>query len=263
MRSNKTIFWISFFAGVISIGLIVLFHFLGWKFSEHQEIYTAVENVFISLVGGAFLSAVTSAVGFLTTKRQYETNFASLYIEITNLIKDFGNWYVWDRKDIKYLEKKDIDKYEKENPDCDSLKYKLDSDKENDKIIKRFANILESIKNFNYDEFYKITDDYCSFWFWKKQNKVFNKMTSMITAVRKYDILTTEQNYGFGLYQSGVYPAYHLYKYILPIYSNLYNKEATIKDICKLEGEFLELTKLNYRLSKVYKTNKKSKEEAK
>lgn len=263
MRSNKTIFWISFFTGVVSVALIVLFHWLGFKFGEQKEIYTAVENLFISLVGGAFLSAVTSAVGFLVIKRQHETNFASLYIEITNLIKDFGNWYVWDRKNIKYLEKKDIDKYEKENPDGDSLKYKLDSDKENDKIIKSFANILENIKNFNYDEFYKITDDYCSFWFWKSKNKVFNKMTNMVESVRKYDILTTDQNYGFSLYQSGVYPAYHLYKYVLPIYSNLYNKESTIKDICKSESEFLELTKLNYRLSKVYNTKKKNKEKVK
>ena len=259
MRNNKTIFWISFFTGVVSVALILLFYWIGCKFSEQKEIYTAVENVFISLVGGAFLSAVTSAVGFLMIRRQHETNFASLYIEVTNLIKDFGNWYVWDRKDIKYLEKKDIDKYNKENPNADSLKYKLDSDKENDKIIKRFADILENIKNFNYDEFYKITDDYCSFWFWKNQNKVFKKMANMISIVRKYDILTTEQNYGFGLYQSGIYPGYHIYKYILPIYSNLYNKEATIKEICKLEGEFLELTKLNYLLSKVYKINKKSK----
>ena len=263
MRSNKTLFWISFFAGIISVGLIVLFHYLGFKFSQQKEIYTAVENVFISLVGGAFLSSVTSAVGFLTTKRQNETNFESLYIGITNLIKDFGNWYVLDRKDIKYLEAKDIEKYKKENPNGDFLKYKLDSDNANDKIIKRFANILENIKNYNFDEFYKITDDYCSFWFWKNQNKIFNKMTNMVDMVRKYDILTTEQNYGFGLYQSGTYPGYHLYKYILPIYSNLYNKEATIPTIYKLEGEFLELTKLNYRLSKNYKTKKKDKEKTK
>lgn len=263
MRSNKKVFWISLFSGIISVGLIVLFYWLSTKYICQKDIYTAIENVFISLVGGAFLSAVTSAVGYIIIKRQHETDFASQYIKITNLIKDFGNWYVWDRKDIKYLEKKDIDKYEKENPNADSLKYKLDSDKENDKIIKKFADILENIKNFNYDEFYKITDDYCSFWFWKNQNKVFKKMANMISIVRKYDILTTEQNYGFGLYQSGVYPAYHVYKYILPIYANLYNKDATIKDICKLEGEFLELTKLNYRLSKVYKTNKKSKEKVK
>ena len=88
MRSNKTIFWISFFTGVVSVALIVLFHWLGFKFGEQKEIYTAVENLFISLVGGAFLSAVTSAVGFLVIKRQHETNFASLYIW-RNLILEY------------------------------------------------------------------------------------------------------------------------------------------------------------------------------
>ncbi len=263
MKSNKKIFWLSFFVGIISIFLIVLFHCLGFKFSCQKEIYSAVENVFISLVGGAFLSAFTSVVGFLTIKRQQETNFASLYVELTNLIKDFGNWYVWAGKDIKYLEKKDIDKLKKENPNEDFLQYKLDNDKENDKIISRFADILEMIKNFNYDEFYKITDDYCSFWLCKNKNKVFNKMKDMITITRKYDILTTDQNYAFGLYRSGIYPASYIYKHILPIYSNLFNNEATIKDICNLEVEFLKLTKLNYHLSKIYKPNKKSKEKTK
>ena len=69
MRSNKKVFWISLFSGIISVGLIVLFHWLSTKYICQKDIYTAIENVFISLVGGALLSAVTSAVGYIITQK--------------------------------------------------------------------------------------------------------------------------------------------------------------------------------------------------
>ena len=107
MRSNKKLFWFSLFSGIVSIGLIVLFHWLSAKYIYQKDIYTAIENVFISLVGGAFLSSVTALIGFYNTKRKYIVDFSSDYITVLNKIKCLHNVMNWHYDDIKYVDLND------------------------------------------------------------------------------------------------------------------------------------------------------------
>lgn len=86
MRANKKVFWISLAAMVLSIIAIVLFTIFNCNIV--CEIFL---NIFISLVGGAFLSAVTAFVVFSTKRKEYIITYCTEYIKVFNLLLDIQN----------------------------------------------------------------------------------------------------------------------------------------------------------------------------
>lgn len=248
MRSNKKMFWLSALSGIISIGLIILFYWLSIKFDEQSDIYIAIENVFISLVGGAFLSLATALIGFYNTQRKYIVDFSSDYITILNNIKCLHNIMNWHYKDIKYVDYNDSElKLTNKQKNEQQKIYNLD----NSKYIPMIYEAIKSIATYNYNRIHEILDDYTGLWIWHKNPQARVQMKIMIDEVYKYHILYKKCKLDYSLYEQGDYDNYLFYTKVITEYHKTC-QEVTIEHLCEEHQIFLKITKINEYLKSIY-----------
>lgn len=246
MRSNKKVFWVSLISGIISIGLIVLFHWLSTKYICQKDIYTAIENVFISLVSGAFLSLVTALIGFYNTKRKYIVDFSSDYITVLNNIKCLHNMMNWHYDDIKYVDYKDTELTDEQKNEQQKI-YDID----NSRYIPMFYEAIKEIATYNYNRLHEILDDYTGLWIWHKNPKARVQMKIMMDEAYKYHILYKKCKLDYSLYEQGDYDNYLFYTKVIAEYHKTC-KEVTMENLCEEHQIFLKITKINDYLKSIY-----------
>lgn len=248
MRSTKKVFWASLITGIISIGLIILFHSLSSINSNQKDIYTAVENVFISLVGGAFLSSATAFIGFKNIKRKYIVDFSSDYLTIINKIKCLQNIINWHFNDIKYVQfSKSDSKLDHEQKIEQQKVYDID----NDRYVPMIYNSIKDVSAFNLNRMYEILDDYTGLWLFSKNPKARVQMKIMMDEVLKYHIANKQCKVDYALYEQKDYDNYLFYTKVISEYYKTC-KEVSIKNLCDEHKIFLKVTKINDYLKSIY-----------
>ncbi len=219
MRANKKVFWISLGAMLLSIVAIVLFTI--FKCNIVCEVFL---NIFISLVGGAFLSAVTAFVVFSTKRKEYIVTYCTEYIKVFNVLLDIQNWYShW----ATFPDKK---------PNNESIQY----------VLKRF----EDISCYDYSTMLMILDDYCALGFCL--SKTGQKLKEMIKAVEEanYAYNKTDSK-KFSLYRVNTYDENYMYEFFIKAKSvDINNLFFKMKE---LQSELLEISKINNYLNSIHK----------
>lgn len=248
MRSNKKIFWISIFVGIVSIVLMILFHWLSIRYVNQKDIYTAIENIFISLVGGAFLSSVTAFIGFYNTKRKFIVDFASNYVDILNNIKYLHNLMNWHYRDIKYLNCQDP-KLQLTDDQKDEQQKIYDID--NNRYIPMIYNAIREIATYNYNRMHEILDDYTGLWILNKNPKARFQMKIMMDEAYKYHILHKKCNIDYQLYEQKDYDNYLFYTKVITEYYKTC-EEVTMEHLHEEYQMFLNITKINEYLKSIY-----------
>lgn len=230
MRSNKTVFWISIGAAILSVIAIVVSVLLYNKYG--CEIYDIIKNIFISLVGGALLSAATSFVSYSNTRKQYIIRFSSQYTSLVNIIKQLANWYNWNYKEINY-----------QNNIKDSIGY--------DEKVKQFFDVQQKLYEYDFDKIYEVLDDFCELTYTKTPIQPF--MKSMLNMINKYNVnYMKKENESYTLYKQGTYNEYLLFENVIKSFYKL-DINKGIAQLSNKQNEFLELTKINEYLKKIYK----------
>lgn len=82
MRANRKVFWISVVVAILSIVAIAIFS------NYENKTCKILSNVFISLVGGAFLAAASAYVTFNIKRKEYIIKFDTDYIGVFNILVD-------------------------------------------------------------------------------------------------------------------------------------------------------------------------------
>ena len=230
MRANRTVFWISIGAAILSVIAIVVSVLLYNKYG--CEIYDIIKNIFISLVGGALFSAATSFVSYSNTRKQYIIRFSSQYTSLVNIIKKLANWYNWNYKEINY-----------QNNIKDSIGY--------DEKVKQFFDIQQKLYEYDFDKIYEVLDDFCELAYTKTPIQPF--MKSMLNMINKYNVnYMKKENESYTLYKQGTYNEYLLFENVIKSFYKLDINEG-IAQLSNKQNEFLELTKINEYLKKIYK----------
>lgn len=260
MNVNKKVFWWSLLFFCLSIIGIVIFNIL-YKNYPCYSIFSIFLNIFISLVGGAMISLVTSSVSFYQLKKQYEIKFYSEISNIRNILKNLLNWFSWKYDEIKYNIKNES------NIDNNDFNNVLDNIiLNNNNCVKEFANIITKYIQYDFNNIYYILDDYCSFRLFKRNNKIRIKMYEIMNEINKHNILYDEKmNLTFTLYKQGTYDEYILYENIIEKIKSKYYKTEAFSYMKKLNKEYLKLTKIDDYTQKlsvsINKTKKENKDE--
>lgn len=247
MRANKRIFWIGIFSGIISIIGIVVFTLLNdfYKLS----VYDVFKNIFISLVGGAFLSAVTSWVSYKNIKFKCLIDFSSCYIVVLNKVKVLINLMNWHYKDIKYLE---FDSLPNDLSDEEKTLQLQIYDKENKVYVSQIYNAIKEIAIYDYSRMHEILDDYTGLWLFNKNPKVRIQMKIMMDALYEYNILFKKSKLDYALYEQKTYDEYMFYIKVIQDYYKIC-KNDKIKNLNEEYSLYLKLSKINDYLNDIYK----------
>ncbi len=256
MRANKNVFWISIVAGIVSIVGIVVFSLLYSKYD--LTIYSIFNNIFISLVGGAFLSAVTSYVGYVTLKREKIVAFSSQMIAFIRVVKQLRSWESFYGDEINYKTLNDFSAIEDKD---ERLKLYLNNITENNNKVKEFFNIVKYfIDDATYNSFYIIADDYCDLITPTKRKRkkgtktIRDLLVHFIKKISKYNVLfDNEKNVGISLYKTGVYDEQVLYMHIGDYYKNQL-ETTSVEELSTLTNEIINKSKINDFLKKIYQS---------
>lgn len=246
MRNNKKVFWISLFLGILSIGLIILLHCLSIKYIDQKDIYTAIENVFISLVGGTWLSMITSRIGFCYTRKQHIIDFCEEYGVLVNKIRLVINWFSIQYNDIKY---ENFSELVEKMPEKDADEFLDKTNKFNDEKVRVFYERIKEIEKYDFNKLYFIMDDFCSFRL-KRKNNIKIKMIEMFKLVKQYDIAEMKSEHYIG-YEEGIYDEWLLYDCVCPRFKEIIKMIPMRCLLCKKQ-EFIDLTQINKYLNKIY-----------
>lgn len=232
MRANKTVFWISVWSAILSVIAITVSVLLYDKYG--CQIYDIIKNIFISLLGGAFLSAVTSFASYKNIRKQYIIRFSSQYSNLVNIIKQLANWFNWDYTKIDYQNN-------------------IKDNSGNDEKVKQFFNLQEKLYEYDFDKIYEVLDDFCELVYSKTPIQPF--MKSMLDMVNKYNVhYMKKENQSYTLYKQGTYNEYLLFNNVIKSFAKI-NIDEGISQLCNEHNKFLELTKINDYLKKIYKDN--------
>jgi len=245
MKVNKMVFWISFFVMIICIVLISIFAPLNAIYG--LEIYAVVENIFISLIGGTWISMMTSVAGYHFEKKQNIISFCNEYTNILNKIKRLHNWFNLQYDDIKYHSYNEMKETLSDN-DLDEF-IKTDNNINNEKVH-QFYERIKDIESYNYDKMYECMDDFCAFRI-AKISPIRSKMMEMVRLVYEYNVSHMDSVHFTG-YETGIYDEYILFKNLCPKFQKVI-LENPIDTFHIKRQEFLELTKINDYFEKDYK----------
>ena len=253
MKVNKKVFWISIATMLVSVTGIVLFTCL----KDCNIWFEVMMNIFISLVGGAFLSAAVAVVNFYSIKFEYNKQFSVGYIECVNSIRSLTNWFRNIENKVEY---KDSFPQIDANDFCGKSKAKMENSEKNQPYVIDLYNRVVAISKFDFNSLWNITDDYVdSIWHCKvKQEKsVLLQMIKMVELLADYDYLQyPEISQNITMYEQGTIDEYILYKGIASHFRTIVS-DSKMEQINKLQDDFLGMTKLNERMNKIY--NKKQK----
>lgn len=225
MRTNRKIFWWSVCLFITSIIGIICFQCLFKKYPL-VNCYDIFKNIFISLVGGAFLSMVTSYVSFHNTKKKYTIEYISEYTSVKNIIIELNNWFQWKCDDVNKI---------------DNIESK--------ETISLFMSIVFRLKNYNYNKMYEILDDYCEL---TRDNKIHEQMKLMMTLLNKFNLYYMEDDYRAELYKLNVYDEYIMFTYLVPKFLEIKN-EYSISKLSNAKKDLIDMTNINEYLKNIYK----------
>ena len=248
MRTNKKVFWFSIITTLVSaIGIIVLI-----TLKDCQEWLEVLLNIFISFLGGAFLSAVLAYVNFYSIKFQHEQDFNKYYVKCFELISHIANWYLLKEKMVNYtVNYSGID----ENDISARIKAKIDNNNANKPYIEDLYSRIVKMADFEFDSMYAITDDYCNTIWKPKERKIqgiLEHMIKMTKAVREYDyLLDTQTNANVTRYEEGVVDEYCFYREVSPFFKKLMG-ESRLDNLLQLQSDLLHFTKMNEKIDKHY-----------
>lgn len=237
MRSSKKIFWFSIIIFLLSLFLILISSCLD---SEENK-WDILLNVFISLIGGAFLSAATAFISFMQTKKDYEIKFYSNVNSLNNILLKILNWYNWDYDKLRYGTTIDTSKMTLEQAE-QAHHMVFDG---SDEKIKEFISLIVMYKEHNYDEMIYILDDYRGL-FKNKGNKVKRIMIELRNELNNYNIDYHQSMINsYTLYEMGKIPEVAIYNDIVKPYL----KETDIMNdklnrLLEIRKTYLELTNL-------------------
>ena len=253
MKVNKKVFWISIATMLVSVTGIVLFTCL----KDCNVWFEVMLNIFISLVGGAFLSAAVAVVNFYSIKFEYNKQFSAGYIECVNSIRSLTNWFRNIENKVEY---KDSFPQIDANDFCGKIKAKMENIKKNQPYVIDLHDRVVAISKFDFNSLWNITDDYVdSIWRCKvKQEKsVLLQMIKMVELLADYDYLQyPEISQNITMYEQGTIDEYILYKGIASHFRTIVS-DSKMEQLNQLQHDFLIMTKLNKRMNKIY--NKKQK----
>lgn len=245
MRANKHVFWFSSLLFLIS----VLFVILSVIYTPcNQTLWTILQNVFISVGGGALLSMATSYVSFKRIEKQQLLRFSGEFIKVENLIKRLYNSFAWDFDSIKYTTIKEIPE---EITDIEErLRIYGKNYEENSKIVEKFFSKIESITEYEYTTMHEILDDFCGLI--NSDPKVRKQMQIMMTELSKYNIVYSKLIKGYTLYRERQYDAYMFFYQVLVPMKDKLQKDGL--DVLSDEHRmFVKLAKISKYLKKLYK----------
>lgn len=237
MRASRKVFWINLIAGVVSIIAICisvhLYHCYGC------EIFDIIKNIFISLVGGTFLSATLALNEFYNIRKKYIIKFNSEYIKLSNIIFYMANWFNWRYDRVNYQIQK--------SPELDKI---------NDNMVKEFVELEDNLYNYDYDLVFEIIDDFCGLSTQNKNLLLRNKMKEMLNFINNFNVIyLKEENQAYTLYKQGIYDEYLYFENIIkPFHNKVSNEE--VKKLKTLQAEYLSLSKINKYLKKINQSRK-------
>lgn len=218
MRANRKVFWISVVVAILSIVAIAIFS------NYENKTCKILSNVFISLVGGAFLAAASAYVTFNIKRKEYIIKFDTDYIGVFNILVDIQNWY---------------------------SHYSTDTNsKPNEKSIRFVVSKFEEISNFNYSAMNMILDDFCSLFF--LTSKIGIKLNEMMQMVNKLNYAYTPADaLKFSQFHTGIYDEQKIYDFYIVKKSNDINN--LFLKLPELQSELHNISKINKYLETIYK----------
>ena len=248
MKESKKVFWISFFAMIACICMIIIFAPLNSCY--HKEVFAVFENIFISLIGGTWLSMITAIVSFYNSKRRNVIAFNSEFTNLYNKIVNLHRWYNIKYERVKYYSCSELEGILSEEK---IKKFIKKNDKHNDNIVHQFYKKIKAIEEYNFDRIYECMDDFCSLKI-KGESEIKEKMKEIVELINKYNVIYLKSVHFCG-YESGIYDEYILYKTLCPQFEKII-KDYPVKQFHIKKKEFLDLTKINKSLEKDYKSKK-------
>lgn len=237
MRNAKKVFWFSIIVFIASTILVIVSSC--WEDDKNR--WDIVINIFIGLVGGAFLSAATTSISFMQIKKDYEIKFYSHVNTLNNLLFRILNWYNWNYDKIDY--KKTIDTSNLTMEQAKEAHHFVFDNMDN--MVKDYISLVVDFKEYNYDEMIYILDDYRGL-FCNKNNKIKRTMIELRNELNKYNI-----NYypsminSYTLYEMGKYPEVAVYNDIVtPFLQQTNIRCEKLQNLLSLRKKYLELTNL-------------------
>lgn len=237
MRNTKKVFWFSIIVFIVSL----IFIFVSSCLENDENKWSIVLNIFISLIGGAFLSAATAFISFMQTKKEYEIKFYSNVNTLNNILLKILNWYNGDYDKIDY--KKTIDTSKLTLEQAETAHHLVFDSMDN--MVKDFVSLVVSFKEYNYDEMIYILDDYRGL-FRNKTNKIKQIMIELRNKLNKYNIsYYPSMMNSYTLYEMGKYPEVAVYNDIVtPFLQETNIRSEELKNLLSLRKKYLELTDL-------------------
>jgi len=242
MNTNKKVFWWSMVFFVVSIAGIVGFSIQPKDNETVKLIFEIFKNIFISLVGGALISLVTSLVAFRQMKKQQEIKFYSEIKNLKELLKCLANLFVMDYSKIIY--KLENEEKLSEEDRIEARKLIFDN---SDIYVKKFVSVISAYKNYNYNEIYYILDDYCSLCLFRRNNKIRKQMYRIMREINNHNVLYDKQmSITMTLYEQGQVPEVAVYNDILtPMKSKIKNNSDIVTKTTDLLNAFMDMTKID------------------
>ncbi len=243
MRNTKKVFWLSIIVFFISL----IFIYVSSYFNNDTNHWDIVLNVFIGLISGAFLSATTSYISFMQTKKDYQIKFYSNVVSLNNMLLDVLNWYQWNYEEIDY--KKTIDTSNLSLKQIEKAHHLIFDKMDNH--VKDFVYLIENYKKYNYDDMVYILDDYRGL-LKNKKNEIKQVMISIRNLLNKYNIVYySSMMLSYTLYKMGRCPEVAIYNdVIVPLLRETDIKDEELKELLNLRKKYLELTNLVYYTKK-------------
>ena len=193
------------------------------KFPD-QSIYSILLNIFISLIGGALISLISSLVAFCQIKKEYEIRFVSQIKCIRNLLGELINWFTWRNGDINFELEKSIELQKTENDN--TLNFVKST---NDNLVDEFVKIVTNYSNYDFDKIYFILDDYCSLNLFNRNNSIRILMYDIMEQINKYNLLyDIEINTTLTLYKQKIYNSYIVYTNVIQVFNERYKNKSKI-----------------------------------
>ena len=252
MRINKVVFWIS----LISFASSILFICIFTPLKNFNVCFEVLLNIFISLVGGAFLSGVLAYTNYISIKFQNERDFITNSIAWLNLILDIARWYSEKGTKVNYnVNYNGVEDNDFEEKSKRKNKVML----KNKPLIEDFYNVIKRVGEFDLTLLYNITDDYSnSIWSHSKfsNQKKLNMMLDIEQAFQNYNYMQYDKiNHAFTLYETSQIGEYAFYSEVSPHFASLIEEKKHEELRKKLDG-FIQLTKINNKINKVYNRNR-------
>ena len=261
MRVNKKFFWISVIILVASIILITLAHILEITVGSLSDFFGILKNVFISLFGGAFLSAAFALLQFKNKEKDYKAKFFVYFNQSLDIISKLSNWYDSKEDKIDYS-KEDFKKAKTSNLTEDNLlslhkEMQIQFDKFNvsNRLVQEFYGLAERVR-VDFEAICLIIEDFCGLVL--KQNSAQNLMKKMLAKLQEYDILIMDKEGCSKAYESGIWNEEMLHLKLVPLFreklkgqdikdnsGKLLAKESKgLKELQALKREFSEIAKI-------------------